>query len=244
MFCPKCGTQLSEHATVCTNCGTPVGSAAGGGAGAAAGATADRVKAASKDAVSAFMGFVGDPVGGLAPAAHSLGSSRTLGVGIIFGLVFAVLFTFALNKGLGMFFGFGLGGDGVAKMFLTALVPFVAFTAAAFGVRSISSGRGGLGEDAFLAGAALLPFGVAMGLSAILGLSSLELLMFLNVFALCFTVMMIYAGLSNIYGLSPRAASLWVPVVFIASFYITKLIAGALMSSGGPADFGGGFDNF
>jgi hypothetical protein len=222
---------LSDHATICSNCGSAVG-----GANATAGATAERVKTASKDAMGAFLGLLGNPVGGLAPAARSLGSSRTLGVGIVFGLVFAVLFTMALHKGMGMLLGFGFGGDALFRIFITALVPFVALAAAGFGVRSVSGGNGGLGEDAFLAGAALLPFGAVTALAALLGMANLEVIMILNVFALCFTVLMIYAGLTEIYGLSVRAASLWVPGMFLVSFWLTKVIATAITP--GP-DLGG-----
>jgi len=240
MFCPKCGAQIADQSTVCSHCGAPLAAqsqvravAGAAGAAGAAGVATDRVKAASKDAFRAFLGLVSNPVGGLAPACESLQPNRTLGAGIVFGVAFLVLFAVGIKLGAEriMLFGMGLGADNFFRVLIGAAVPFLALTGAAFGLRSIARGKGGLGEDAFLAGASLLPFGFAVFLAGVLGLGNLEVILLLFVFTLCFTVMMLFAGLTRIYGLSDRTASIGVPVMFLVSGWLSKVIYSALMPS-------------
>ena len=127
MFCPKCGTQIADTATVCPSCNTPVSIPAASGAGPA---PAEKMKAASKDAVQAFKTFALDPVGKLATAYESLGAARALLVGIIFGVIAAICFIISIYRILDVFRPTGF--DGFIKVVLVSIVPFVSLTLAAF----------------------------------------------------------------------------------------------------------------
>ena len=232
MFCQKCGAQLSDHATVCTQCGAPTGSGAGGGAAAGA-AAADKVKEASRSALGAFMSFVSNPVGGLAPSCATLQPDKTLGAGIVFGIAFAILFALGIKMGIDRnpFFGMLIGTDQLGRLLIAGVVPFVALAAAGFAVRSVMRGKGGLGEDVYLSGASLLPFGFAVFLSSILGGGNVKVIEMLWVFALCFTIMMLYAGMTRIYNMGERVASVAVPVVLILCTWLSKVILNMLAPS-------------
>lgn len=228
MFCQKCGAQLSDHATTCTSCGAPV-SAVGPGA-AAAGAAADRMREASKSALASFLSFVGNPVGGIAPACESLQPGRTTGVGIVFGVVFAICF--ALGAKLGVmsnpFFGLVIGTSNPVWLVIAGLGPFVGLAVAMFLARIVSRGKGGVGEDLFLAGAALLPLGFVSVISWLLGGGNLDVIYAIWVFAICLTVLMLFAGMTRAYGVSERLASVLVPAALLVTGWLAQVIMDAL----------------
>src|SRR5262245_16780412 len=152
MFCQKCGTQMSDTATSCPSCNNPVAPAASPVATAApspfptpaspaptgpspASVAADKMKAASKDGVEALKTFAGNPVAGLAPASDGLGAGRVLGVGIAFGVVFALCLVFGVYRFLGEGSFKALGFGGFIKLLLWSFVPFVCLAASNLGAR-------------------------------------------------------------------------------------------------------------
>ncbi len=227
MFCQKCGTQNPDTATACSSCGTAIG----GGARSPSGAAGDRVKAASQDALHAFKMFATDPVGGLAAAAESLGQARALGVGITFGVVFTICVAIGLYRSpiFGMF-GQPQGFGPFLQMLVVAAVPFLSLTGASLGVRKVFGGEGGLGIDAFIAGAALLPFGFVALLAGLLGAGNFEIIAALALFAVCLTILMLFAGLTRICKTSERAATLAVPLMLIVSGWLAKVIYSAMLN--------------
>ena len=78
MFCKQCGAPMDDLATACVKCAAVVE------APNPAGAVTDKVKAASKDSLQAFLKFATDPV----RVCRSL--MRALGVGVSFEAVFSL----------------------------------------------------------------------------------------------------------------------------------------------------------
>jgi hypothetical protein len=66
MFCKQYGAPIAETATVCAACSTTTGTAN------PTAAVTNKVKAASKDSLQAFLKFATDPVAGLSVAYESL----------------------------------------------------------------------------------------------------------------------------------------------------------------------------
>lgn len=234
MFCPKCGTQLPDNAVACSSCGT---SFAGGAAArsAAMGAAGDRMKTASTDALSAFKTFATDPVGGLAPAYSGLGSKKAMAVGITFGIVFALCIALAIYRTIGQFFFTGFGG--FLKILVISVVPFVALFASGLGVRTVFRGEGELGTDSFIAGASLLPFGIVAILMALLGSSmNQNIVYFLVLFSISISILMLFAGLTRIYKISERMATIAIPLMLVVSGWLSRLIYEQMIKSG----YGGG----
>ncbi len=240
MFCPKCGTQLPDGSVACSSCGTSFAAGAPGG-GAAAAMAGQKMKAASSDALGAFKTFVGNPVGGLADAYHALGASRALGVGLTFGAVFAVCVI------LGVYRMVPFRPDGAGGFFmivLVAVVPFIALMVSALAVRSIFRGEGALGSDSFLAGASLLPFGFLLLIASLLGMGNFEIIYFLAMFASTLTILMLFAGITRIYKISERAATLAIPIMLVATAWLTKIIYRAMLNQAMGGGFGRGGNMF
>lgn len=187
-----------------------------------------RVAAATKDALTAFKMFATNPVPGISTAYESLGSARALGVGVVFGAVFAV----ALVIGVYRFvpeWARPQGVGGFLKVVLVSVVPYVSLFAASAVVRMAFRGQGSFGSDGFIAGAALLPFALVALLVALLGSGNLDVVGVVAVFAVCVTILMLFAGLTRINKTSERAATLAVPVMVMASAWFSKLIYTAML---------------
>ena len=225
MYCPKCGTQNPDTAISCSSCGTALGArtpAAGGGAG-------DRVKAASQDALQAFKTFAANPVGGLPAAAASLGQTRALGVGIVFGGFFTLFVAFGLYRVMAPW-GRPEGIGAFLQMLVVAAVPFLSLMGAGTGVRRVFGGEGGLGIDTFIAGASLLPFGFVALLASLLGGGNLGVIGALSLFAVCLTILMLFAGLTRIAKTSEQSATLAVPLMLLVSSWLAKVIYSAMLN--------------
>jgi hypothetical protein len=93
MFCPKCGANNDNVASSCHSCNASFAALNAG----------DRVATAAKDALSSFKLFLKNPVGDLHTAFESLGQEKALGVGVTFGVAFAILVTFLATTKLPSF---------------------------------------------------------------------------------------------------------------------------------------------
>ena len=226
MFCQKCGTQIPDGATACSSCGV---SAAAPAAPNPTALAADKVKVASKDALQAFKMFASNPVGGLSVAFESLGQARALGVGITFGALFSLCVLFGIYRLLPEW-GRPPGFSGFIKILVVAVVPFISLFAASVLGRKAFRGEGGVGHDSFIAGASSLPFGLAALLAAVLGLGNMEVIAVFALFAVCLTILMLFAGLTRICKISERSATIAVPLMLIASAWLSKIIYTAMLS--------------
>jgi hypothetical protein len=190
---------------------------------------AARLKEASKDATQAFKTFATNPVGGLPIAFQSLGAPRAMGVGIVFS-IFSILCVF-----IGIYvampsFAKPEVSDSIKFIFFGA-VPFVSLLAASAATRKVFGGTGSFHGDSFIAGAALLPFGFLVFVSSVLGIANLEIAALLVIFALCYGILMLYTGVTRISHVSESRAAFAVPVMIIVSFWLTKIIFGAMLPS-------------
>ena len=239
MYCTECGGALNA-AGHCPRCIVPalagqttintlfVAQAASGQARVTPQVTA-KVKEASKDATRAFKTFATNPVGGLPLAFHSLGPSRAMGVGIVFAVCSILCVFMGLYVVLPEFAKPDLSDS--LKFMLFGAVPFVSLLAASAATRKAFGGNGSLHGDSFIAGATLLPFGLLVLVSSLLGLANLEIAALLVVFALCYCILMLYTGITRISNVSESHAAFAVPVMIIVSFWLTKIIFGAMLPS-------------
>ena len=222
MFCKNCGSQIPDNAPACPSCG------ASALAVSPAAVAVDKAKAASKDALQAFRIFVSNPVGGLSVAFDALGPVRSLGAGITFGVVFALCIVLAAYRVLPAW-GRPPGFSGFLKILVVSVVPFVSLLGACIAVRKAFRGAGLWGHDCFIAGATLLPFGFLALLAAVLGILNAEVITALALFAASLTILMLFAGLTRICKMSERASTLAVPLMLIASAWLSKVIYAALL---------------
>lgn len=225
MFCPKCGTQLPDTTDACSSCGTVFAASRPAGTAFVAG---DKMKGASKDAFGAFRTFATNPVGALPEAYAGLGSAKAMGVGITFGVVFAICILLSIYRVVPEFIR-PTGVGGFLKILVIAVVPFIALFASTVAVRTVFRGDGEIGSDSFLAGAALLPFGFVAILTSLLGPGNFEVIYFLSVFAVTLTILMLFAGLTQMYKITERASTLAIPMMLVATAWLSKVIYAAML---------------
>ena len=224
MFCSKCGSPVADDARFCPQCSAPTNAAASGpGVG-------NKFKGASQDALKTFTKFAVNPVGQLAPACVSLPGKSALAVGIVFGVVFEVC---CLLGGLigARFHVSGLPWQWYVVGILTPALAFASIAAVSWVVRKIVRGTGELNGDCFIAGASLLPLGIFVLLSGILGFGASQISMIIGVFAGCTAILMLFAGCTRYTKMSDLAATLTIPMMAVV-FGIVMWILTSIFSTG------------
>jgi hypothetical protein len=79
-------------------------------------------------------------------------------------------------------------------------------------------------SDVFLAGAALLPCGLAVLLGGILGFLNMEVSLAIMLFAFSTTILMLYSGFTTLHNIPSTAATVCVPLILILDAYACKVI--------------------
>jgi hypothetical protein len=237
---------MTEAATACPSCNTPVAKT---GAAATSAAVADTVKAAYGSGLAALKSFASDPVGRLPATYAALGDDKAKRIGITYGVVSVLCFLlggylmFPFKDGLFDFLGFG----GVMKCVLFGVLPFVCVAAGSMATRKVFGGQGGTGGDIFIAGAALLPMSFAMIVNGLLGYDNASAMGAVSLFAGCTSVLMLFSGYSRISKLTERATTIAIPIVVMLTIWLVKVIATSVLEGGFAGNRsmgGGGFDGF
>jgi len=196
----------------------------------------EQAGAAAKDALSAVTSLITNPVGGLQAGYNALGPARAQAAGGALCVMFAIVAPLGVlinGPNLFMLVGMGMGlyaesNFGVfIRVVLAMLMLAAAMIGASFGMRKIGGSQAPLAADIYGVGAALTPLGLAMFVASFLS-GSPELATLLMVFASCYVVMILFAALTRIGGLSEKLAAPAVPVVFVVSMYICKVVLGAM----------------
>ena len=240
MFCEFCGAEMTADQRVCGKCGRERGSyrppAASAATPAAAGAAASGAVAsrALRDSWDAIRQLVVDPYGQAGPAFSRLSADRALYAGMVLCVIFAVAgalgMVASVTAVMSAFVMFaGSYGASRAELFFRGLLQMLALSAVMIGVsyllRRGTGQKTGIGADVFLVGIALTPLGLAMLLAGLLG--SLQLALLLFMIAYTFMVLLLFAGLTAIGGLSSRLAFVGVPLLIIAGAWLTQRLLGA-----------------
>ncbi len=170
-----------------------------------------------------------DPVGGLLKAYQALGATRSLGVGLAFGLVFSLLVVLTVYKigFMEMFIGKS-GVTGFLKVMVIGFTLFFSLSIACLIGEKIGRGKGNFSSNCFISGVALLPIGIVSLISALIGYKNFEVTFILATISICMLVMILFAGLTRIGELSDKVASYIVPLMLIVSVWITKVFLTAM----------------
>jgi hypothetical protein len=157
-------------------------------------------------------------------------------------VVFAVCLLLSMYRVVPEFLrptGFG----GFLKLVVVAVVPFISLFIATIVVRMVFRGEGNIGSDSFLAGASLLPLGIIALVASILGPSNWNIIQFLAIFSISITILMLFAGLTRIYRISERMATLAVPIMLLISAFLSQTIYRMMLESA-MGGMGGGDNPF
>ena len=169
-----------------------------------------------------------DPAGNLLPAFESVGPGRALGVGMLFGALFASCSMVGIYNLLPHEM-WPHHAPEFLTLFLAALVPFISLAGASAVSRVVFRGKGQLGHDCFIAGASLVPVGFFVLLASILGVANIEVIVAAGVFAFCLSIFLLFAGMNRVCAISERAATIAVPVMLIATAWFSKIIYTTLL---------------
>ena len=244
MFCQSCGRGLADALRFCDGCGADVASGAPRTVPLGQQVRGE-VHARSRDAWRGLKLFARSPVGGLPESFALFDARRALQVGFVFAIGFelAILLSVLILKSsvastLGRTFvgsmllaTLPLGNltlTGLIRMLFIGLVPFASLVGASALARAVFRGKGSLAGDVYTAGAVLLPWGCFALLTALLGVGNVEVIVVLFVFALTYSILMLYSGCSRISGIPEVGAAPAIPIMLLASAWITKIVMVAL----------------
>jgi hypothetical protein len=185
-------------------------------------------KAAAQDALGTFMKLIYNPVGALPDAYRSLAPSQAIGVGIVFVAVAVVSLLIAGQGILGMVTGgFGaLGFKGLLMGLGTTLGAAAGIALGSWLCRLLLRGEGNLAFDVFVGGATLLPIGIgvlgsyllgAIGINGVIG--QLPLLIGLSL-----AILVVFTALSRIAGIKEGLSSYLVAGVLSSGLFVAYLI--------------------
>lgn len=225
MYCSKCGTKNSDAAVTCSSCNASLAKTF------QADAAREQVKIAATDAWDTFKKLGIDPVGGLQVAFEGLGPARAAGVGVAFGLVFALCLTISVSRIPFMeFVSHARGGGFYLKMLLIAFIPYVSLALGSFVGEKVGKGRASLPVNAFVAGVAALPLGLIFIITSLIGVGNFEISTTLIVVGLCMNILVLFAGLTRLGGLTDKSASYAVPLILVISAWIAKIFYSAIFT--------------
>jgi hypothetical protein len=178
--------------------------------------------AASTDAVKAFKVLMKNPVGGLREAYETLGPTSAMGVGIVFAaaaVLLAMVGFFLLYSVVPISLGFAF----YLKLFLVAVIAIGIAIGGCAAVQAIFKGEGGIQAPVFIAGASHLPGGLAILLIGLF-VKAPMVAEAVQVFGMTTVAIMLYSGCTTLLRVREVAATIVVPLIFIADQVIWHLI--------------------
>lgn len=238
MLCKKCGKESPDSSKFCIECGALVELGESGNkmsekemfsssefadkAKIASKEFTDKAKAASSDALNSFKDFVLNPVSKFSLVYDTLGKKRAMQVGIVFAVFFDICVIFGAKKILGLFLE-DYSGLSVNLLILGA-VPVVSIAIASALIRKLFRAQSTFESDIYIAGATLLPLGFFILLTGILGIGNVEIIIAINLFAVCYTILMLFSGCTQIHKISETSTLIAIPLILLLSVYVSKII--------------------
>ncbi len=183
--------------------------------------------AAGADAWKAVKVMAKNPVGGLRPAFDNLGSARAMQAGVFFAAMFALV---VVIVGGGLLLDVPdarhIGGiTKILKLILIGCMPFGVAVGGFAAVRAICKGEGNIFGDMFVAGASLVAPAIWILASRILGPLNFEIVFAISVFASTTSILILYSGFTTLQRVPELAATLAIPLIFLADIWLAKVIA-------------------
>jgi uncharacterized membrane protein YhaH (DUF805 family) len=227
MFCSHCGTAADGTAANCLGCGVELQSQP------RIVLNADRAVAASREAIRAVKLLLVDPVGSIGAAYDALGTRQATDAGIVFSAAFIMSCIFAIkmisrfSSGL---LAFSIGIKEVLQVMLVAAVPVASLIAIFSAIQLATTKTHDLSRSMFAGGAALVPIALFNVAGSLLGAANGDVVALIGLYALCYTVLLLYAGCRAVLKSSSALSAAAVPLILIATAWLTKIILFATAS--------------
>jgi hypothetical protein len=224
MICPKCGHAVNAGVVFCGECGATIPDTKPEPASPGA-----RLKTIAEKVGKTFLAVFENPVENLPPYFQRMKKQEALEVGI----ALAVLFDLCALFGIYMMLPHWAGSPGFAdilKILIFGFVPPAALTGAIFLARKVfRASAGTIESDVFLAGIALIPIGILLLLSGVLGIGNLEVTALVAVFALSYTVLILFTGCAGISEIATVRAVPAVPIIILVTAWLSKIVFAAML---------------
>jgi hypothetical protein len=155
------------------------------------------------------------PSSGLVRGFEQLPSTQAVWVGVQWGAIATLGFALAIGIANRKLPQTNLPLTAIPQLLIACSVPFTSWVGISAGVRWLTRASGGWAGDLFVAGAALLPISIWGLLSTVVdGLGAVGIIS-LSVFAICYSVVMLYSGCTRVNQLSESVAALIVPAMML-----------------------------
>ncbi|MCX7016358.1 MAG: DUF4339 domain-containing protein [Candidatus Sumerlaeota bacterium] len=192
-------------------------------------------KQATRDAFAAFRVFMAKPVAGLPVAYRSLSPAASLSTSIVYLIAYLLLITagLILNDSLGAMMGaMNVSKFGVwIRIATTSVVPFVGIALLLLGAGKLMHAPETYHAALFTSGACMAPLGFATLVFSLLAGSSMPLAAAIQVFAICYVVLILYSGLTKIYQISDSWSSFFTPLIIVLNLWATWEVGKMMFSS-------------
>lgn len=190
-----------------------------------------QVRTSSRDAFAVAKNLLTNPVGGLSAAYDGLGVDRALGAGVALCVGVALTISAGIilgaNQLLGQFYGFFGAPQGLGDFFKLALGALVvpgAIALVTLAIRKMMSANPPFAADVFTAGASLTPLALATLLGGLVGIGNFEIVLILLFFGFAYLLLMLYAGLTSIGGITHEAGAPAVPTAVLLAGWLAKTV--------------------
>lgn len=172
-----------------------------------------------------------NPVANLPQVRAALGTHQAVGVGVVFAIVATVFMSFGLHLVLDTLFGFAYRPSvkAVIQLIGASMASFASLAVMHFAARTLFGGKSDYGTDVLVAGTALLPTSQAVLLIGLIGVNYYRIAGVLGVFAICYVVLILYAGCSRLADLSEAVAAPLIPIILILSGWLSQVLFGAVV---------------
>lgn len=225
MNCPKCGHTVNAGIAFCGDCGATIAEAKP----SEPASPSERIKTLAEKVWKTFLAVFQNPVENLPSTFERLKKQDALEVGIAFAILFDLCALFGLYMMLPRWAGSPGIGD-ILKILIFGFVSPAALTGASFLARKVFRASGGTIEsDVFLAGIALIPTGILLLLSGVLGIGNFEVIALVAVFALSYTILILFTGCTKISEITTVRAVPAVPVIILVTAWLSKIVFAAIL---------------
>ena len=187
-------------------------------------------KVATANAFSAFKKFSVDPVGGLLGAYQSLSKTAAMSAGIVFDVVFVLCVILSI-KIAGLTEEMETAKNMWFWVIIGSLTPPIGMLLALIIIRNALRIRETIHADVFIAGATILFLGLFFIVGSIFmknfnpgTLFGMIMMSILVAFLISYTILILFSGLTKIYGLTDSKASFVLPMVLVVSSALTYLM--------------------
>jgi hypothetical protein len=228
MTCPQCGSSLNDSAAFCGDCGFAINGAGTQAVASVTSLQSVKVEALARSSWKVLKALIVNPVEGLPAVLSELSKRERLET----GLVFAGLFDLCAVIGLFLMLPRWAGSPGlidILKLLVLGVIPPAAVTGTAILARKVFQSKGGTVEgDVFLAGVSLVPSSIVLLASGILGASNIEVIGLIAVFAMTYTVLILFAGCTQILQIATVRAIPAVPIMILIAAWFSKIAFAAM----------------